>query len=286
MKTNATQSIDSINIYTGDEYNASEINNIADNGELLKTAHVSEEWYTTSMLTLKNTNPNADYISYQNTSVIPSQEDLIKELKYRYGLISKYSYKASIDVYGCADLTPGQLVDIYIYLGNNPRSDEPLSSVYYKEGLSYDGSSDNTGLVEAGYVGNTTVHHSSGTYIINKITDSISGGKYMSTLEVLKLDSSVFSNMGDISKVISYKDWIDSGFDDSTGYSPEETFDASKYPNGGSSINPNATNNTQASINPNITKTGGQVSINPNSGSNPVSNSQLILNSSPYSKDN
>ena len=45
------------------------------------------------------------------------------------------------------------------------------------------------------YKGNVTMHHTSGTYFVNKITDSISGGRYVSSLEVLKIDTGILSEM-------------------------------------------------------------------------------------------
>lgn len=180
MQTDGSQSISSVNIFTGDALDVSSVQ-MEKGDEYLDSVHQSAEWFVTNTFTQKEAKSNL--VSYSGTTVIASEDDLKKQLAYKYGLVSKYSYTASLDVYGCSDIEPGQMVNIYIYLGDGVRTKDSVSKK--------DENSD------TGYIGNVTMHHSSGTYFVNKIKDNISGGKYISTLEVLKVDfESLESIMG------------------------------------------------------------------------------------------
>lgn len=180
MQTDGSQSISSVNIFTGDALDVSSVQ-LEKGDEYLDSVHQSAEWFVTNTFTQKEAKSNL--VSYSGTTVIASEDDLKKQLAYKYGLVSKYSYTASLDVYGCSDIEPGQMINIYIYLGDGVRTKDSVSKK--------DENSD------TGYIGNVTMHHSSGTYFVNKIKDNISGGKYISTLEVLKVDfESLESIMG------------------------------------------------------------------------------------------
>lgn len=180
MQTDGSQSLSSVNIFTGDELDVSSVE-LDQGDDYLDSVHQSAEWFVTNTFTQKEAKSNL--VSYSGTTVIASEDDLKKQLAYKYGLVSKYSYTASLDVYGCSDIEPGQMVNIYIYLGDGVRTKDSVSKK--------DENSD------TGYIGNVTMHHSSGTYFVNKIKDNISGGKYISTLEVLKVDfESLESIMG------------------------------------------------------------------------------------------
>ena len=192
MQVDATKSMASVNVKTGDPIDVSAIE-LEEGDEYLQNYHKSEEWYSTNSLTQNNSNK---LITYSNVTVSKSEEDLLKQLRYRYGYVSQYSFKASLDVYGCSDITPGQMVDIYIYVGDGVRSSDPVSKV--------NDNSKQKGVDE--YIGNTTIHHSSGRYFVNKITDTISGGRYLSTLEVLKVNEGQLKLMvGDVESLESYE---------------------------------------------------------------------------------
>lgn len=170
MQTDASQVMQSVNMFTGDAIEVSSLQ--AELGDdFLTQINKQDEWFATNSLTKSD---NSKLVSYSGKGIIASEEDLKKQLRYKYGLISKYSYEASLDVYACSDITPGQMVDIYIYIGDGIRSSAE-TSVEDKDS-------------PTGYIGNITLHHSSGRYFVNKITDIISGGKYISTLNVLKID--------------------------------------------------------------------------------------------------
>ena len=180
MKSDAVTTMAAINRITGDTIEVSNLQATSLNdAQLSKQIHNTAEWFVTNEFTRSD---KLKYFNIQNVNSVASEEDLKKELRYRYGRITKYSYKAKLDVYGCSDLTPGDLVDIYIYLGDGQRSDDALSQKTYRTEKE---------LVEddPSYLGNITIHHSSGRYSIYKITDTISGGKYISSLEVLKVDA-------------------------------------------------------------------------------------------------
>lgn len=186
MQVNASQQISAINVYTGDELDYSTVERKSGKdgkGNVYSsTLHRSEEWYATNTKIIQGT--DADLLSYKNKSIVSSEEDLKKELSYRYGLVSKYTYKASLDVYGCADITPGDTIKVYIYIDDGERTNDVLSK---DMGQDLD--------ITRRYKGNVTMHHTSGTYFVNKITDSISGGRYISSLEVLKIDTGILSEM-------------------------------------------------------------------------------------------
>ena len=59
--------------------------------------------------------------------------------------------------------------------------------------------------------GNTTLHHSSGTYFINKITDTISGGRFITQLECIKINSdkiqSVFTEVDEVYEAKQQEDY-------------------------------------------------------------------------------
>lgn len=193
MQVDATNSMPSMNIYTGDEQDVSAVQ-LEEGDAYLENYHKTEEWYATNSLTQSSS--KSRLITYSNATVSTSDEDLLKQLRYRYGYVSQYSFKASLDVYGCSDITPGQMVDIYIYIGDGVRSSDPVSKV--------NANSKQTGVDE--YIGNTSIHHSSGRYFVNKITDTISGGRYLSTLEVLKINEGNLKLMiGNVESLESYE---------------------------------------------------------------------------------
>lgn len=208
MVTDATNSMEAINAYTGDELSLSTVSASTNDPDYLSTVVETAEWYSTNKLTRRD-RKDLQLISYSNKSTLPSEEELKNQLIYRWGTVSRYTYKAQLEVYGCADLTPGNYVDVYIYLDDGARSNgdvaeeseywrnlnnEYESSKTYNEDGTY-----NAKLMywdeEKHYSGNLTMHHSSGRYIINKITDTISAGKYVSSLEVLKVDKNKVLDM-------------------------------------------------------------------------------------------
>lgn len=201
MVTDATNSMEAINAYTGDELSLSAVSASSSDPDYLSTVVETAEWYSTNKLTRRD-RKDLQLISYSNKSTLPSETELKNQLMYRWGTVSRYTYKAQLEVYGCADLTPGNYIDVYIYLDDGSRSSEDVSresdywnnlnqeyeaSKTYNEDGTY-----NAKLMywdeEKHYAGNLTMHHTSGRYIINKITDTISAGKYISSLEVLKVD--------------------------------------------------------------------------------------------------
>lgn len=201
MVTDASNTMEAINAFTGDELSLSTVEAPEDDPAYLSTVVEKSEWYSTNRLTAST---NERLISYSNVSALPSETELKNQLLYRWGTVAKYSYKATLDVYGCADITPGNYVDIYIYLDDGQRSNDDISSEsdYYKDykkvdsQKTYNEDGTSNGILQAEldesrkYTGNLTMHHSSGRYIVNKITDTISAGKYMSSLEVFKVDKS------------------------------------------------------------------------------------------------
>lgn len=183
MQADASNIISSINIYTGEEYDLSKVNQ-SDNPILTKQIHQTEEWYATNIKINEKSNLRLKSYSYQNTSVIPSEDDLRKQLTYRYGLVAKYSYNASLEVYACADISPGDTIAVYIYINDGERSNAKVSS-----------ENPNSKTDDDKYIGNLTMHHSSGTYIVQKITDTISAGRYVSSMNVLKVDSDLLDSI-------------------------------------------------------------------------------------------
>lgn len=209
MQVDATNTMPSMNIYTGDEQDVSAMQ-LEEGDAYLENYHKTEEWYATNSLTQNSSKTRL--ITYANQTVSTSDEDLLKQLRYRYGYVSQYSFKASLDVYGCSDITPGQMVDIYIYIGDGIRSSDPLSKA--------NPSSTRAGVDE--YIGNTSIHHSSGRYFVNKITDTISGGRYISTLEVLKINEGNLKLMiGNIESMESYEVKINKEDEKTTNESSE-----------------------------------------------------------------
>lgn len=223
MVTDATQTIEAINAFTGDALSLSSLKETPNDEAYLSTVVESSEWYQTNRAILNKPENKNRLISYANTSSIPSEDELKKELLYRYGTVSRYSFEAELDVYGCADISPGDYVDIQIYLGDAVRSSADVSteSDYYKEQLAAIDQRDNTNILtyvpdvpeNRKYIGNLTMHHSSGKYIVQKIIDSVQAGKYVSKLKVFKINES------NLLSTISY--------DESTDTSKKETEDIS-----------------------------------------------------------
>jgi len=191
MVTDASNTMEAINAYTGDALSLTSVDASSKDESMLKTITETSEWYSTNKLTLRD-DKSLGLISYSNTSTLPSEAELRSQLIHRWGLVSRYTYKASLDVYGCADITPGNYIDVYIYLDEGTRSGDGPYSI--KETVKkIDGADelpDNyiKEYIDREYIGNLTMHHTSGRYIVNKITDTISAGKYISSLEVLKID--------------------------------------------------------------------------------------------------
>ena len=181
MATDATQVMNAINVYTGDPLVASASLQRTDDKKYANIINTAPEWYTTASINLnKGTGSNLSIIKYKSPSVVPSQSELESALESRYGTISQYSYKASLDVYACVDIVPGDNIDISIFLDDDSRD---YSDVVQHIGDKVNGS----GQKEALYKGNVSKHHTSGKYIVQKVTDNISAGKFISTLEVFKM---------------------------------------------------------------------------------------------------
>ena len=181
MATDATQVMNAINVYTGDPLVASASLQRTDDKKYANIINTAPEWYTTASINLnKGTGSNLSLIKYKSPSVVPSQSELESALESRYGTISQYSYKASLDVYACVDIVPGDNIDISIFLDDDSRD---YSDVVQHIGDKVNGS----GQKEALYKGNVSKHHTSGKYIVQKVTDNISAGKFISTLEVFKM---------------------------------------------------------------------------------------------------
>ena len=238
MQADASNIISSVNIYTGEEYELSKVDK-SESKIYSSQLHQTEEWYTTN--TLINKDSKTSLINYQNTSIIPSEDDLYKLLKYRYGLVAKYSYNASLEVYGCADISPGDTIAVYIYIDDGERTDDPVSTkekvgeiklsdvpIAYQiaNGITNGRIGDPVIMNVTKDKGNLTMHHSSGTYIVQKITDTISGGRYISTLNVLKIDSKLLEDISNISGYETYDKSIYStvGEDVSKGTVLEEKY--------------------------------------------------------------
>lgn len=189
MQTDATQVMESINIYTGDEQDFSAVKT----DKLQTSIHKSEEWYATNAIVNKDS--DSRLVVYSGSSGIKDKNQLKAELVNRYGMVARYSYKAELSVYGCSDLEPGTSVDVYIYIGDGKRSNDKISVK----------NSDGT------YTGNITIHHSSGRYFIYQIQDNISAGRYISNIKALKVDEGQLSlTVGDGSEKTEY-DMLDGG---------------------------------------------------------------------------
>lgn len=205
MVTDATNTMEAINAYTGDALSLSSVVGTINDETYLKLVHESSEWYSTNKL-ITDKDDSLSLISYSNISSIPSESDLRNKLVNRYGTVSRYSYKASLDVYGCADISPGDYIDIYIYIDDGARTDDPVSEEYVagtkteKQWVEDDERKmcvlQDVETEVKGYKGNITMHHTSGRYMVTKITDSVSAGKYISTLEVFKIsEDKIMSNV-------------------------------------------------------------------------------------------
>ena len=201
MNANGQQTVEALNYFTGEELDYSGVKLAKGESDVPTTIYKSEEWYETSSIVGKN-----KQVTYTNTSTVPSEDELKSLLVYKYGTISQYTYKASLETWGAFDLEAGQSVDIYIYLDEGRRSDAPVVSTSYKKEMvnnEEEGTCDmvNTEISK----GNTTLHHSSGTYFINKITDTISGGRFITQLECIKINSdkiqSVFTEVDEVYEV-------------------------------------------------------------------------------------
>ena len=202
MVTDATNTMEAINAYTGDPLSLSSVDSTSVDSSYLSTVIETSEWYSTNKLTV-NSDDRYKLISYSNVSSLPSETELKNQFLNTWERISKYTYKASLDVYGCADISPGNYIDVFIYMDNGYRSseDKDVVSEYWKnqekeynDSITYN--EDGTYNAKLMYwdedkhytTVNPAMHHTSGRYIVNKITDTISAGKYMSSLEVLKID--------------------------------------------------------------------------------------------------
>lgn len=192
MATDATQVVEAMNIYTGDQLFASASLQRTDDKQYANLVNAAPDWYTTASVNLnKGTGSNLRAIRYKTPSVVPSQAELETALMNRYGTISQYSYKASMDVYACVDVTPGDFIDVSIFLDDDSRDYSDVVTVKSK-------TTDSDGNLDVKYKGNVSKHHTSGKYIVQKITDNISSGKFVSTLEVFKVkQNNVIVTKGD-----------------------------------------------------------------------------------------
>ena len=174
MAVNATNTMEAINVFTGDELSINTVSDVSTDPRYLGAVVETSNWFSTNKLTQSD---DVKLITWQNKNTLPSETELRNELINRWGEVAKYTWKAQLEVYGATDLTPGEYIEVYIYLDEGKR-DESF-------GIAEEDESDGS----ITYKGNLTLHHSSGRYIINKITDTIASGKYTSSLEVLKIDS-------------------------------------------------------------------------------------------------
>ena len=190
MVVDRSNVMEAINPYTGDELSSSIINEKS----YVQNVIQSSEWYATSKIVDRGKDVEDAFktVTYTNSSSIHSQKDLETMLKYRYGTVSRFTYKASLDVYGCADISPGDYIDIYIYLDEGVQNEQMTQSEIINTGVYHadetPGSTDMIAETKTVYKGNITMHHTSGRYMVTKIRDTVSAGKYVSSLEVLKLN--------------------------------------------------------------------------------------------------
>lgn len=153
MLKDASNYMDSVNVYTGDPLSSE----IERDEKSIKSIGTTSDWFSTNKITSRNSAFRSK-ITYEASSSIPSQTELNTKLKARYDLVAQYPYQAELQVRGCTDISPGDSVKVVIYL------DESIRNVI-SDGM----------------------HHTSGTYFINKIVDTIAGGKFISTMTCLKL---------------------------------------------------------------------------------------------------
>ena len=146
IMTGADMYMDAINIYTGDEID------VSTSQESNPYYQVEPEWFDYSK------NKNYTFSTSQLGSQPVVNEGIVKaNLLNRYNQVKNFCYQAELSVASCTDVSPGDLVEVIVFL--NPSLKE-----YIPSGM----------------------HHSSGKYRILKITDSVSSGKFISTLTCLK----------------------------------------------------------------------------------------------------
>ena len=186
MNSSGQNLVEALNYTTGEELDYSTIKIAKGESNIPTTIYKSEEWFDTSKITGKN-----KLVSYTNTSTAPSETELKSLAIYKWGEVANYMFKASLEVYGAVDLEAGKTVDIYIYLDEGKRDSSPVTSKEVVKTGEYKESDHNTFKyvdpndlsqkscqISVVNKGNLTLHHSSGTYFINKITDSISAGRF------------------------------------------------------------------------------------------------------------
>ena len=206
--------METINAFTGDALSLDVIADASTDPALAGALSTTTDWYQSNRL-MQEEDPELQklkLIRYNKSNSLPSETELKNELINTWGRVARYSWKAILNVYGVTDLTPGDYIDVYIYLDEGARSnaevsqkisttttEKVLSNVYTTmdgpEITTHKEYKDVEKEVVSGYIGNLTLHHSSGRYIINKIKDSISSGKYTSELEVLKIDKNQVLNI-------------------------------------------------------------------------------------------
>ena len=180
MLGSINNSMQSINMFTGDPLSTevaqkrensltySDLNDGTDlkiNKEIITldrgTYSEIPEWYKAYY-----TESQKNYNVFTSNSSYKSPSEIANAMLERYNTISKYNYPGEISIEGCTTIRPGMTINLEVYLSN-----------------------DGNKLINSGTYSQRNLHHSSGRYWVQEVTDSVSAGKFITTLKVYKLSA-------------------------------------------------------------------------------------------------